>query len=81
LKLLGDQFLARVIGRRAALHLPAWNDAIRRKLDDSVYEKLPTVATAPEALEWLVIVLIAISSCSPPAAPRHRRASPWRGVT
>lgn len=65
-KLLGDQYLARmyrVVARR--FHLPEWEAAVDRKLDtvDSVYQKLTDRASTRrlEALEWIIIVLIAIS--------------------
>jgi hypothetical protein len=67
LKLLGDQFLARV-HREAAqrFHLPEWNQAILRKLEtiESIYQKLSdrAVSRRMEALEWLIIALIAAST-------------------
>jgi hypothetical protein len=64
LKLLGDQYLARLY--RAALqrfHLPDWDASILRKLGtlESIYEKLNDRHThrRMEALEWIVILLIA----------------------
>jgi hypothetical protein len=64
LKLLGDQYLARLY--RAALHrfhLPDWDASILRKLGtlDSIYEKLNDRRTIRrmEALEWIIIALIA----------------------
>jgi hypothetical protein len=66
LKLLGDQFLARVY--RAAshrMHLPDWDASILRKLQtvESIYDKLSDQQTSRrmEALEWIIIVLIAVS--------------------
>lgn len=66
LKLLGDQYLARVwnqAGRR--LRLPDWTAAIRHKLDtlDRIHGQFADRASALrlEALEWIVIGLIALS--------------------
>ena len=64
LKLLGDQYLARVYrlvsGR---FHLSEWDGSILRKLQtlESIYQKLSDVASTwrLEVLEWIVIVLIA----------------------
>jgi hypothetical protein len=63
LKLLGDQYLARVYSLASAkFHLPEWNQSILRKLDtlDSIYHKLSDRAAQKrsEALEWIVIFLI-----------------------
>ena len=70
LKLLGDQYLARLyrlVSER--FHLPQWDVAIERKLRvvDSIYEKLATRAATRrfEVLEIVIIVLIAISSLTP----------------
>ncbi len=64
LKLLGDQYLARLY--RAALnrfHLPDWDASILRKLAtlESIYDKLNDRQTThrTEVLEWIVILLIA----------------------
>jgi len=66
LKLLGDQYLARVwtqAGRR--LRLPDWTAAIRHKLDtlDRIHGQFAERASALrlEALEWIVIALITLS--------------------
>jgi hypothetical protein len=64
LKLLGDQYLARVYALASAkFHLPDWNASILRKLDtlDSIYNKMSDKATQKrsETLEWVVIILIA----------------------
>lgn len=64
LKLVGDQYLSRlyrlVSGR---LHLADWDAGIARKLEtlDGIYGKLGdrAVARRLEALEWIVILLIA----------------------
>jgi hypothetical protein len=66
LKLLGDQYLARVWSHAARrLRLPDWNAAIRHKLDtlDRIHGQFAERASALrlEALEWIVIALIALS--------------------
>lgn len=65
LKLLGDQYLARVYRRASErLHLPEWDAAILRKLDtiESIYQKMNDFRTSRrlETLEWIVIILIAM---------------------
>jgi hypothetical protein len=66
LKLLGDQYLSRVyrvVSQR--FHLAEWDAGILRKLEtlDSIYGKMSDQATTQrmEVLEWIIIVLIAIS--------------------
>lgn len=64
LKLLGDQFLARVYRLAAQrLHLPEWDAAILRKLEtlDSIYAKMSDRQSnrRMEVLEWIIIALIA----------------------
>jgi hypothetical protein len=66
LKLLGDQYLARVyrlINRR--FHLDEWDASILRKLQtlESIYEKISDQASnrRMEILEWVIVVLIAFS--------------------
>jgi hypothetical protein len=66
LKLIGEQYLARVYGlvsRR--FRISDWDAAITRKLDtlESIYAKLTDRAAARrmETLEWIIIVLIAVS--------------------
>jgi len=66
LKLLGDQYLARVyrlINKR--FHLDEWDASILRKLQtlESIYEKISNQATnrRMEILEWVIIILIAAS--------------------
>ena len=66
LKLTGDQYLARVYRMAAErFHLASWEAGIERKLSvlDGVHEKLSTLATTRrlETLEWIIIVLIAVS--------------------
>ncbi len=70
LKLLGDQYLARV--HRAAsqrLHLDDWERTILRKLQtmESIYEKMSDLQEnrRMEVLEWIIIILIAISILLP----------------
>jgi hypothetical protein len=66
LKLLGDQYLARVyrIANRR-FHLDDWDSSILRKLQtlESIYEKISGQATNQrmEILEWVIIFLIAFS--------------------
>jgi hypothetical protein len=66
LKLLGDQYLARVyrlVSRR--FHLDEWDASILRKLQtlESIYEKISDQASNQrmEMLEWVIIILIAFS--------------------
>ena len=66
LKLLGDQYLARVYRLASQrFHLEAWDASILRKLEtlESIYGKMADRATIRrmEVLEWIIIVLIAIS--------------------
>lgn len=70
LKLLGDQYLARVyrlVSQR--FHLTEWDAGILRKLQtlESVYEKMSYQAVnwRMELLEWIIIVLIALSIVLP----------------
>jgi hypothetical protein len=79
LKLLGDQYLARVyrlVNRR--FHLDEWDSSILRKLQtlESIYEKISDQASnrRMELLEWVIIFLIAFSIAlefvhSPSVAP------------
>jgi len=70
LKLLGDQYLARLY-RTAAdrFHLAEWDATILRKLEtlDGIYSKISDLVTARrmELLEWIIILLIAISIALP----------------
>jgi hypothetical protein len=66
LKLLGDQYLARVYRLASErFHVASWNENIRRKLEtlDSIYGKMMDRAATRrmEVLEWVIIVLIAVS--------------------
>jgi hypothetical protein len=70
LKLLGDQYLARVyrlVSQR--FHLTEWDASILRKLQtlESIYEKMADQATTyrVEMLEWIIIILIAVSILLP----------------
>ena len=70
LKLLGDQYLARLyrlVGQR--FHLAEWDSSILRKLNtlEGIYQKISDRVTARrmELLEWIIIVLIAVSIVLP----------------
>jgi hypothetical protein len=65
LKLLGDQFLARVHRRGSQrFHLDDWGQSILRKLQtiESIYQKLSdrNANRRMEGLEWIIILLIAL---------------------
>ena len=67
LKLLGDQYLARVYRRVSQrLHIDDWDASILRKLQtvESIYSKLSDYQSARrmEILEWIIIILIALST-------------------
>ncbi|MBI4503155.1 MAG: hypothetical protein HY700_18620 [Gemmatimonadetes bacterium] len=70
LKLIGEQYLTRIYGlvsRR--FHLAEWDANISRKLQtlEGIYEKMATQASGRrmEILEWIIIVLIAVSILLP----------------
>lgn len=70
LKLVGDQYLARLYRSASErLHLPSWDASILRKLEtlESIYQKMSdaNAATRMEILEWIIIVLIAVSTVIP----------------
>ena len=70
LKLLGDQYLARVYRLVSdRFHLAEWDASILRKLQslESIYQKLSDEAAnrRTETLEWIVIVLIAVEILIP----------------
>jgi hypothetical protein len=70
LKLLGDQYLARVYRLASArFHLTEWDASILRKLQtlDSIYQKLADQASNRriELLEWIIIGLIAAELALP----------------
>ncbi|HEY1267658.1 MAG TPA: hypothetical protein VGH16_10405 [Candidatus Binatia bacterium] len=66
LKLLGDQYLARVYRLASKrFHLEEWDASILRKLNTlkSIYEMISDQVTdrRMELLEWIIVVLIAVS--------------------
>lgn len=66
LKLLGDQYLARLYRLiNVRFHLDEWDASILRKLQtlESIYEKISDQASnrRMEILEWVIVVLIAFS--------------------
>lgn len=70
LKLLGDQYLARVYRLVAQrLHTAEWDASIIRKLStlESIYQKMSDQQSTRrmEVLEWIIIALIAISIVLP----------------
>ena len=70
LKLLGDQYLARLYRLVAQrFHLPDWDRSILRKLEtlEGIYQKISDqiVSRRMEVLEWIIIFLIAISIILP----------------
>jgi hypothetical protein len=70
IKLLGDQFLARIYRLAARrLHLEDWDASILRKLEtlESIYAKLHDELSTlrMEILEWIVILLILVSILLP----------------
>lgn len=70
LKLIGDQSLARLYrGAGDRFHLPDWDASILRKLQtlDGIHAKMSDEASARrmEALEWIIILLIAFSIVLP----------------
>jgi len=66
IKLLGNQYLARLY-RLAAnrFDVPAWQTSVQRKLEvtESLYQKMSdaTATRRLETLEWVIIILIAVS--------------------
>ena len=70
LKLIGDQYLARVYRAAAGRYrLAEWNSGIVRKLEtiEDIYEKVHDHATEirMEVLEWIIILLIALELVMP----------------
>ena len=70
LKLLGDQYLARVYRLAAQrFHLTEWDASILRKLEtlESIYQKISdqVVSRRMEILEWIIIALIVIEIILP----------------
>lgn len=76
IKLLGDQYLARLYQQAARrFHLGSWDKSISRKLKtlESIFEKLDSALSAArlEFLEWIVIILIGLELVVPFIAGRH----------
>ena len=74
LKLIGDQYLARVYrGAAQRYRLAEWNTGILRKLEtiEDIYEKVHDHATEirMEVLEWIIILLIALELLLPLLRP------------
>jgi hypothetical protein len=74
LKLLGDQYLARLYRLVAQrFHLADWDVSILRKLQtlEGIYQKISDqmVSRRMEVLEWIIIFLIAISIILPFVSP------------
>jgi len=74
LKLLGDQYLARLYRLGAQrFHLSEWDGTILRKLQtlESIYQKVSNEVTTRrmEVLEWIIIILIVISIVLPFISP------------
>ena len=72
-KLLGDQYLARVYRLASQrFHLQAWDSGILRKLQtlENIYDKMAdrTSSRRMEVLEWVIIVLIAFEDRALPVA-------------
>lgn len=70
IKLLGNQYLARLYRLSATrFDLTSWQESVQRKLSvaDSLYEKMSdsTATKRLEVLEWVIILLIAISIILP----------------
>ena len=70
LKLLGDQYLARVYRLASQrFHLQSWDASIHRKLEtlESIYGKITdqTGNRRMEVLEWIIIILITVSIILP----------------
>lgn len=76
IKLLGDQYLARLYQQAAKrFHLSAWDKSIQRKLKtlESMYDKMDSALSAArlEFLEWIVIILIGLELIVPFIAGKH----------
>ena len=74
IKLLGDQYLARLYQQAARrYHLSSWDKSIQRKLKtlESIYEKMDSALSAArlEFLEWIVIILIGLELIVPFLVP------------
>lgn len=76
LKLIGDQYLSRVFRITSErLKLANWTASIRRKLDtlESIYQKISDERSSNrmELLEWIIIILIAVSIVLPFLGSKH----------
>jgi hypothetical protein len=76
IKLLGDQYLARLYQQAARrYHLNAWDKSIQRKLKtlESIYDKMESALSSArlEFLEWIVILLIAFEVVMPFIKGKH----------
>ena len=76
LKLLGDQYLARLYRLAAErFHLADWDGSILRKLEtlEGIYQKMSDriVSRRMEVLEWIIILLIAVSILLPFVSGMH----------
>ncbi len=74
IKLLGDQYLARLYQQAARrYHLTSWDKSIQRKLKtlESIYEKMDSALSSArlEFLEWIVIILIGLELVVPFLVP------------
>lgn len=70
IKLLGNQYLARFYRLGASrLDLPSWQASVQRKLEatESLYQKMSdtTSTRRMETLEWVIVILIAVSIVLP----------------
>jgi hypothetical protein len=70
IKLLGNQYLARLYRLGAErMDVPSWNASVQRKLEvtESLYQKMSDAAGTRrlETLEWVIIILIAVSIVLP----------------
>lgn len=70
LKLLGDQYLARIYQAASKrFHMEEWDGSILRKLGtiESIYQKMNdrTTTMRMEVLEWIIIILIMVSIVLP----------------
>ncbi len=76
IKLLGDQYLARLYQQAARrYHLTSWDTSIQRKLKtlESIYDKMESALSSArlEFLEWIVIILIGIEVVMPFIKGKH----------
>ncbi|MBI5247279.1 MAG: hypothetical protein HY923_08860 [Elusimicrobia bacterium] len=74
IKLLGDQYLARLYQQAARrYHLSSWDKSIQRKLKtlESIYDKMDSALSSArlEFLEWIVIILIGLELVVPFLVP------------